>query len=337
MVQPLVDADQDIPKHDDENAKPLVARIEDAVSSYKASTDTNSFRFRVENNKVSRIYWEKDRIETGSTKEVFHLHEDMHNSLWFTCAAACLHSTDTALWGFEMPESISSFVARPSIPCGVLVVLGLLPASKAPEWTFETDPAFQGFNIRGNPAGDFHSRRMARLAAEKLEATMPPEQARVHKMNRESAERRAMMDGMRQENAERMEKVERRMKEAIASPQWGYKRVAESCVAWLIEQGDVGREWSIERIVEAVLYLLVLDQGEDSEARRIGKVLEDWMDWSHAGGMRKSHVELLGRRKKEFCYAACLAAVVAETAGGSSNAGMDMLECLKQWRKVRLG
>ena len=91
------------------------------------------------------------------------------------------------------------------------------------------------------------------------------------------------------------------------------------------------------RVVEAVLYLLVLGQTEGSEGRQIAKLLEDWRAWHDAGGMKRSQVEMLGRRKKEFCYAACLVWVIAEAAGKTNSAGTNMLECLKQWRKVRLG
>ena len=127
------------------------------------------------------------------------------------------------------------------------------------------------------------------------------------------------------------------MKEALASPRLGHRRVAETCVAWLIKQGDVGTEWSVQRVAEAVLYLLVLDHGEDGGGRSIAKLLEEWMEWTQAGGMRKAHFEMLEKQKAEFCYAACLAAVVADAVNRSTNAGTCMLECLKLWRKVRLG
>lgn len=40
----------------------------------------------------------------------------------------------------------------------------------------------------------------------------------------------------------------------------------------------------------------------------------------------------------EFCFAAALVAVIQKSEGTSlGNASADMMECLKIWRKVRLG
>jgi hypothetical protein len=322
-----------------EKKKCLCSRVEALKSSTKECMDSNSFRFRVENNKVSKIFWEKGSRETGSVTEAFWTHEESLKGLWFTNAASALESKSqsensaASLWGFDFPEIISNFVLKPSIPCGVLVIHHILPESEAPHWSSESTTK----SFATNSASVHHSRFMARLAAEKLEAMMPPEQARVHKMNREMAERNAVHEGFMAEIAMKREREEKRIQEAIVSPKMGNKVVAEACLRWLIEKEEVGKEWSIERVAEAVLYLFVLDQREDGEAQNIVKVLEEWMSWFQVGGMKKAQVEMLGEKKVEFCLAACLVAVVAEEAGKPGNAGENMLECLKLWKKIRLG
>ncbi|KAK5241049.1 hypothetical protein LTR40_013436, partial [Exophiala xenobiotica] len=87
----------------------------------------------------------------------------------------------------------------------------------------------------------------------------------------------------------REERTERRMQEAISSPRMSIKAVSEACLAWLIEQGEVGREWTVDQLVEAVLYLLVVDQSqsEEGEARKVTRILDEWMSWATAGGMKK--------------------------------------------------
>ena len=62
------------------------------------------------------------------------------------------------------------------------------------------------------------------------------------------------------------------------------------------------------------------------------------MSWAAAGGMKRQQITMLRERKKEFCLAAALVATLKETTSNSvSKAGEDMLECLKTWRKIRLG
>lgn len=338
LSQPSSDFEDSL-ENADGAKKSLYRTIEELKSTMEQGMKSDSFRFRMENNRISKIFWERDKIETGSVVEVYSLHEQKQASQWFTSAAAAVISNedqDGALWGFEIPESISSFALKPSIPCGVLVIQELLADSDAPEWSSELGPIFNGYNVVFHPT-TYHNRTINRIAAEKLEATMPPEQARIHKLNREANERREMMEDMQRANADRIEREEKRVKEAIGSPKMNHRPVAEACVKWLVKQKRVERDCTVEKVAAAVLYLLVVDQRQDGDATRVLQILQEWMDWSNAGGMKKAQVELLGRWKSEFCYAACLVVVIAEAAARPSNASTDMLECFKSWNKVRLG
>ena len=139
--------------------------------------------------------------------------------------------------------------------------------------------------------------------------------------------------------SERKERDERRENDAIASPRMGCQAVAEACLAWLIQQGEIGKEWTVEQLAEAVLYLIAVDNREEgNEGRKVIEVLEEWMDWSNAGGMKRQQYYFLAERKVEFCFAAALVAVVQKSESMSrGNASADMMECLQVWRKVRLG
>ncbi|KIW27496.1 uncharacterized protein PV07_07230 [Cladophialophora immunda] len=340
-----------------ENEKDLPTRIEGLKSANKHSMDSSSFRFHTEDNRIQKLLWEHNNIETGFVCAPFRRYEQSSAALWFTCAASALlahkSSTSGGLWAFETPAEIKTFVRKDTIPCGVMVLLGLLSENDAPQWSYQKDDHNDGMTL----ARQHQQWLQARLAAERLEATMPPEQARIHKMNRESNERQQRHNDMMTSLAARQEREERKVVDAIASPRMDIKRVSEACLTWLIERGEVGKEWTVNDLAEAVCYLMVVDlqdpsppqkeegkvEDEQSEAMRIIGILDEWMAWATAGGMKKQQFRLLEKEKDKvaFCHAVALVAVVAE-AMSSNNAvmgkvGSDMLECMRLWRKVRLG
>jgi hypothetical protein len=166
---------------------------------------------------------------------------------------------------------------------------------------------------------------------------MPEAQAKVAKMNRMAEERQQMMDDMNEARMASEERAEQRIKDAIASPKMANKAVAEACLAWLIDKGEVGREWTVANLAEAVLYLMAVDQRSDGDAAKVVQILEEWMSWAQNANLKKSHITSLENRKVEFCFATALVALVQEATGSTGKAGADMIECLKLWRKVRLG
>jgi hypothetical protein len=46
---------------------------------------------------------------------------------------------------------------------------------------------------------------------------------------------------------------------------------------------------------------------------------------------------LLIENKVTFCYASALVAVVQRANSGDGNLSSDMLDCMRSWRRVRLG
>ncbi len=166
---------------------------------------------------------------------------------------------------------------------------------------------------------------------------MSPEQARIARMNWETEERLALHDDMMANARQRVEQEEGRLKDAVASPRLSNKAVAEACLAWMIDKEDVEQEYTLQTLAEAVLFLLIVDQRPNGEAVGIIEVLDEWQVWSQHGGMKKSHVAFLADRKVEFCCAAALVHIIEEVASTSSHSGEVMKECLRSWRKVRVG
>jgi hypothetical protein len=338
LKQPLVILSCKEKDHKTEH-KNLVTRIEEYKAATNVCVDSTSFRFHAEDNHIKKLLWERHNVETGFVSEPWRTFESTSAASWFFSASYALMSKQSSggLWGSEVSADMLTFARRETIPCGVLVMLGLMAEIDAPQWSSEIQHDPRVNYVGSNSAVSHHQRFLASRAAEQLEAAMPPEQARIHKMNRQRAEQQQNMNDMRAEQVARIEKEERRYQEAVASPKMNSKAAAEAMLAWLIEKGEIDREWTVEQLAEAVLYLLVLDQSEDGEAKKIIEVLDEWTAWYHAGGMKKGQVVFLGSRKLEFCFAASLVAVVQHTATSTGQASADMLECLKLWRKVRLG
>jgi hypothetical protein len=317
----------------------LMTRVEEYRAATEVCVDSTSFRFHAEDNKITKILWERDNVETGFISEPFRAFESTSAATWFLSASCALMSKKQSggLWGCEVPTDVMKFARKDTVPCGVLVMLGLIAEIDAPQWSSEIQHDPRVNFVGNNPSMLHHQRYLASRAAEQLEASMPPEQARIHKMNRQRAEQQQAMNAMREEQNARIEKEERRYQEAIASPRMSSRAVAEASLAWLIEKGEVEREWTVEQLAEAVLYLLVVDQGEIGEAKKIIEVLDEWMAWTLAGGMKKQQVTFLSSRKVEFCFAASLVAVIQQAAASAGKASADMLDCLKLWKRVRLG
>ena len=335
LIQPALLEAKDLEKSSDE-AQNLPARIEALKLANKLSLDSTSFRFHTSDNLIHQLHWEASHIETGFISQPFTTHHPQASS-WFRSAASSLLTltTTATLWSHTLPTTISNFATRPSIPCGILVLLSLLPAESAPQWHHNPTST----STLTNPAVAHHQRFLAQREAERLESTMPPSQAALARANREASFRRQQQNDMMAQISERKERDERRENDAIASPRMGCQAVAEACLAWLIQQGEIGKEWTIEQLAEAVLYLIAVDNREEgNEGRKVIEVLEEWMDWSNAGGMKRQQYYFLAERKVEFCFAAALVAVVQKSESMSrGNASADMMECLKVWRKVRLG
>jgi hypothetical protein len=124
--------------------------------------------------------------------------------------------------------------------------------------------------------------------------------------------------------------------EALQSPKWTATQVAEHNLAWLKTKGHLYPESTTLRdAVGALLHRMVLDGGFAAD---LGGMLDRWRAWSDNAGMRKTDFEALGQEQVLFAQASLLVAVIRD-AGVEAQAGVvvDLQECLRLWKKVRLG
>src|ERR1700735_3028548 len=76
------------------------------------------------------------------------------------------------------------------------------------------------------------------------------------------------MDNMNEERMAKEERAGRMIKDVIASLNMSNKAVTEACLAWRIDEGEVGREWTVANLAENVLYLMAVDQRSDGDAAK---------------------------------------------------------------------
>ncbi|KAL2170219.1 hypothetical protein VTG60DRAFT_5087 [Thermothelomyces hinnuleus] len=124
--------------------------------------------------------------------------------------------------------------------------------------------------------------------------------------------------------------------EALQSPKWDTKLVAEHNFAWLVSKGEVDeRVRGVKEVVGNVLHRMVLD-GEFTS--RLCRMLDLWKAWAENGGMRKSDLAALQEDQVTFAYATLLVAIIKDTSTAlEGTVSMDLQECLRLWRTVRLG
>jgi hypothetical protein len=123
--------------------------------------------------------------------------------------------------------------------------------------------------------------------------------------------------------------------EALQSPKWDAKLVAQHSLKWLIREKAWDESVAQKDIVGYMLHQMVLD-GE--YATRICTVLDQWMAFAAVGGMKMTDYREIQKSTSDFAHAALLLALIKDTSIAlDSTVAMDLQECLQVWKKVRLG
>ncbi|KAJ2901639.1 hypothetical protein MKZ38_001598 [Zalerion maritima] len=250
---------------------------------------------------------------------------------WFSSAMTAFGTTSqTVLWNFKIPDDILSFVRKDTVPCGVLVLLGLVAMEDTPEWATSHDEADRW--EQNESTRDNHS-EWHRAVQEEMK--MPPAERTKAQMKRMQREQEAKMKEMRLKRRRDEERAEQRALEALQSPRWDNARVAEYALSYLTAREHLPKGLTGKDAVEVVLHTMVLD-GEF--AGRLADMLDLWKGWAENGGMRKSDYTVLKQDASLWCMSALLVALIGETANAlAGTLAMDLQECLGIWKKVRLG
>jgi hypothetical protein len=67
--------------------------------------------------------------------EHLRAHLGRSDGMWFASAASAYGITSqTILWSYKIPDAIFEFVSKDTVPCGILVLLGMVDESETPDW-----------------------------------------------------------------------------------------------------------------------------------------------------------------------------------------------------------
>ncbi|KAF7561222.1 hypothetical protein G7046_g2933 [Stylonectria norvegica] len=257
------------------------------------------------------------------------LRQAKSDGIWFASAVTAYGtSNQTILWNYKIPDDILLFSRRDTVPCGIMVMLGVVDESKTPEWATQHNDNEASLNA-------FVRRGQEQRAAYAAEARMSPAeraQAVSDRMRRESQQR---MNDMQDKMMIDRQRSDQRMMEALQSPKWEPKLVAEHTLAWLKSRDLWDNSFTLKEVVGYMLHRMVLD-GQFSSS--ICRMLDVWRAWADVGGMKRSDYQVIQDDLTTFAHATLLIALIKDTSTAlEGTLSMDLQECLRLWRKVRLG
>ncbi|KAN0085264.1 hypothetical protein V8E54_001731 [Elaphomyces granulatus] len=287
---------------------------------------SDSVRFCISGAYIQRVFFEDQGMPAGKHQELWNSEDG--SSLWFVCIASALsHSCESGIWNFSIPRDIMLFVKKSVIPCGIMVMLDILEEKDVPPWA--SPPPKMGVDMEAR-----HRRFLDSQRQRTIEAHMPPAQAEAARRARELQEARSNHDEFMESIKKRREYEERRELEALNSQRLENKSVAQANLTYLAKTKVIPTEYSTEDLAQAVLYLMILDK---EQAKAIVEMLDQWLSWSQAGGLNRSQWNFLKENRLSFCYASSLISVIEMVGSLTTQASIDMFECMKLWKKVRLG
>ena len=126
-----------------------------------------------------------------------------------------------------------------------------------------------------------------------------------------------------------------RMMEAMQSPRWDTKVVAGHNFLWLRRREELPKDMDLKQYAGTILHRMVLD---GQFAATLCAILDVWKAWADNGGMRKTDVAVLQEDLVTFAQASILLAIIHDPSTAlEGTLSMDLQECMRMWRTVRLG
>ncbi|RDW94671.1 hypothetical protein BP5796_00434 [Coleophoma crateriformis] len=249
--------------------------------------------------------------------------------IWFASVATALVSSHQAvLWNFQIPDNILAFARKNTIPCGALVLLEIITESSTPD-------IFTYYDDREQEREAQFAKMRDDDRAHRREQLLPPDQRTQAIRDRQLKSHDDWVQSIKDKNRRDAQRAETRLLEALQSPKWENKLIADHCLAWLQQGGNADVEHDVARATEVLLWRMIFDQ---SLASQIGQQLEAWKAWVENGGMRKANYLALKEDPVNFAYACLLVATIQEfVVAAHGSLAVDLQECLRIWKRVKLG
>ena len=268
-----------------------------------------------------------------SSPDITHLSIDDASlntpGIWFASAITALATTSqTILWNYKIPTPLLSFAKSATIPCGILVLLNIVDESLTPEWATKYNDEEEEREARMRKMRD-QSREMIK------ENQMPPAERAMAVRERQMKTHNQWVDEMNDRRRREERRVEQRVLEGLQSPKWDNRLVAQHCLAWLKREGHVDQEHDLRRVVEVLLWRMV---GDTEMARELSGMLDEWKVFVDNGGIRKTDYLALKEAQVMFAYASLVLAVIEDSVTAAHGSlAMDLQNCFRVWKRVRLG
>lgn len=246
---------------------------------------------------------------------------------WFASAATALGADQGSLWAYTIPTAVLVLAQRETVPGAALVLLDLLEEDAVPAFRTPFDD-----KMAEHEAWVAQQRRIQRQM-EQIHLT-PDERSKAFHRDF-MAERAKEVENARRKELEAERRKEDDLREALASQRVNVGLVAEACRKWLVREKKVLEGMELMDVVENVLWEMVKDAQYGCE---VARMLDMWKEWAEGGGMTKTHFETVKKDKLHFAYAACVLSLIKNTADSAAGSVVsDLQDCLRMWRKVRLG
>ena len=291
---------------------------------------SSSIRIRLSSGGLAEASYENlptKKIKIPHLMSSHHASSSSSAPTWFASAATALGAEQGSLWAYNIPPSIMSVAQRETVPGGILVLLGLISEDAVPAFRTPFDD-----KMAEHEAWVAQQKRNQR-AMEQLRMT-PEERSKAFHKNFMD-DQYARIEAERRRAVEEERKKEDDLREALVSQRVSINMVAAACKNWLVEQKKAMEDDEIDDIVALILWEMVRDIQFASDLARL---LDMWKEWAEGGGMTKAHFEAAKNNMTSFALAACVLCLVRDTAASASGSVVsDLQDCLRMWRKVRLG
>jgi hypothetical protein len=201
--------------------------------------------------------------------------------------------------------------------------------SATPEWATQYDDE-----------GEKREEQMRKLKEQSRavmkENQLPPDQKAAAIRERQLKSHDDWVESLNTTRRRDAQRAETRMVEAIQSPKWDNKLVAEHNLAWLKKEGHVGGEsHDLKRAVEVLLWRMVNDPKITGD---LVTLLDSWKAFVDSGGIRRVDYQILKENQVAFANASLLVAIIEDSVSAAlGSLAMDLRECIRVWRRVRLG
>ena len=265
--------------------------------------------------------------------DISHLKDDGETpnttGAWFASAITALGtSSQTILWNYKISYDILAFAKKESVPCGVLVLLDVVEESITPEWATLYDDEEDESHARMKKLQE-QSRAMMR------ESRMTPSERSAAAFDRQRQQHEDWVEESRSRRRLEAQRAETRLVEAIHSPKWSNKLVAEHNLKWLKKNGHVDSEEGLKQAVEVMLWQMINNK---KFAAELGSMLDQWKAFVDNGGMRRAEYAELKEKQILFAQASLIVAMIDEVVTATHGSlALDLQECVRIWKKVRLG